>query len=770
MNMKGISLAIILVFFAIVGTASAYETIWDHSGGGCSYYGNTSVEGTGPFYQLWECPDDVYEVYYFGMYFYNDWLPNRNPGQVFKAYMTNYTDGTTVGSESTWAWVTDPPISCEFMTFDDSVPMHAKVFPGVLYNITLEPQLAGNSYNLPTFEAAAAGWGLVNYNATENLSGIIYGNKWLTNISDIVDEDTTSATVQGYLNSTCGYLPTMGFWVGNESGVTEANKWKNVTVSSVTNGTNSEEITGLAEGTYYYVKTWIQNDSLPFLTSFDHHFMTKPSAPSSLTFSASNATNVTLSWSNATVGSGNQSTLIRYSKTSYPTDSDDGTLGYNGTAEFAVIEGLDPLTTYYFSAWTYIRETGSPTLWWYSDLYDTSSGLTGGGAYNVTVLWECNGTAVELGNPLDNHTCTFELADGTALNSTNPYMNPFNVSATSQPEIATFFHNNTIYRTLIVNPTVYNYTFYVPCGDIGTAIGDTTAVTITFLDYTGFLTAENGAYAYIYKYNGSTKEYMHMGFLQADSALRPYLTVGEEYRIGVACSAFTNDDLGPLFINTDTFEVSVFNNASSSNITWWQIANITQGWTSDCAKIWYNFKDLSYTGGLGTYKVNVTVQYATNGTYVYSQNMPIPYLFNYSYTVPNSSVSYKIKTILSYGKGDDNFTTTYYLYYFPCQSSLYNGTEMNETFYDIFGVSPLYFNGSDVGWISIIVLFIFMTVLFTFSPKYAGLGVIGTGVTLAFLRYPLGIITDDVLPAAVIGVIIFLGFAVMLMYKRRGIQ
>lgn len=47
------------------------------------------------------------------------------------------------------------------------------------------------------------------------------------------------------------------------------------------------------------------------------------------------------------------STLIKYSTTTYPVTTSNGTTAYNGTAQYTSLSSLTAGTTYYFSAWGY---------------------------------------------------------------------------------------------------------------------------------------------------------------------------------------------------------------------------------------------------------------------------------------------------------------------------------------------------------------------------------------------------------------------------------
>lgn len=61
-------------------------------------------------------------------------------------------------------------------------------------------------------------------------------------------------------------------------------------------------------------------------------------------------TTIKLTW---TMAASSNSTLIKYSTTTYPATTADGTTAYNGTASYTTVSSLTAGTPYYFSAWGY---------------------------------------------------------------------------------------------------------------------------------------------------------------------------------------------------------------------------------------------------------------------------------------------------------------------------------------------------------------------------------------------------------------------------------
>jgi len=103
-----------------------------------------------------------------------------------------------------------------------------------------------------------------------------------------------------------------------------------------------------------FVKRWFKRLSIG--TSFAMVWMlcftlVALALPSSVTDFIGIATDTTISlvWD----ASSANSTLIRHSTATYPATIADGTVSYNGTANFVTVTGLTAGTAYYFSAWNW---------------------------------------------------------------------------------------------------------------------------------------------------------------------------------------------------------------------------------------------------------------------------------------------------------------------------------------------------------------------------------------------------------------------------------
>ena len=118
--------------------------------------------------------------------------------------------------------------------------------------------------------------------------------------------------------------------------------------------------TGLTEGeTYYYSAFAYTTDDVysePAQDSAEIVARTLDLTYNVTGFSASGSSvgggEIQASWTNPTEEDF-EGVLIRYSTTAYPTDVNEGTLGYDGVAESVTITGLNNDTDYYLTVWAY---------------------------------------------------------------------------------------------------------------------------------------------------------------------------------------------------------------------------------------------------------------------------------------------------------------------------------------------------------------------------------------------------------------------------------
>jgi len=136
-------------------------------------------------------------------------------------------------------------------------------------------------------------------------------------------------------------------------------------------GTFYENLTGLIQGELYYFRMYAYNDDGRG-DGVESTFLTKPVEPNTFTTTTLNSTAITCNWNK---GLGALNTVVRYKLGGYPTDTTDGTLGYNGTLATYQQSGLVTDNVYFFRAWSWASEG---TRQQYSDLYAGNYTVTSG--------------------------------------------------------------------------------------------------------------------------------------------------------------------------------------------------------------------------------------------------------------------------------------------------------------------------------------------------------------------------------------------------------
>jgi len=563
---------------------------------------------------------------------------------------------------------------------------------------------------------------------------ILYGANAHVNY---IEEDSV-AVEGGFFNgcsSSCGYVYNTTLPIGESY---------NVTIGTLGDEGFSSSLSSLNYSDYYYLQTWWYDaDSSFHLSNYTHTFLTKPYPPLGLSITDTDPDNFVLEWTNQTWRAGtNQTTLIRYSTSWYPTTTSSGTLAYNGTDETCTLTGLDSDSRYYFSAWTYINASGSPYYWWFSDFYDTESEDPEGGLFNITFMWECldKGPGDALVDPyfLYNSTLSAELINGEKL-----YLNESLVSNVTSfdleenPDIFRFVFNYTnVYQTrsVVYEDGVYNYTIYLCCFENWDYEDKNLSdwqleYTFEFSDFTpdNIFSSSKYTYLQIYKYyNTTTMMTIHEDYWDAQDKVVVYLHYGERYFLGVHNDDASIDFLQYVDTLSDTiFEIIVTDDRETEHyITDYVIINLSRG----ANYLMINYTDVSF----GTNAANLSIYrvYNNNDTaelvyqYNYSSsdedylwtsvngfNRSWNYALNFSinHTDFNSNQSYIVLSLASY------FDPVIDVDWF---NDLFNQYVMNINL--AFGVSVTQI---------LLFMFCFMT-LITVGGKYPSVGFIVTGLIL----------------------------------------
>ncbi len=164
-------------------------------------------------------------------------------------------------------------------------------------------------------------------------------------------------------------------------------------------GQVNTDIADLVSGDFYFVKADATNDAgttelWPNEIFWTNFFITIPPGPQALDATPQSSTSLHLSWDKAICGDGADVYTKILAKTSgYPSHPEDLTamVFYNGTGSSYTKGGLNPDTTYYIRAWTYVYEQvffPSKSLGRWSTQYDSDFGITPPGDTPPTACFE----------------------------------------------------------------------------------------------------------------------------------------------------------------------------------------------------------------------------------------------------------------------------------------------------------------------------------------------------------------------------------------------
>jgi len=528
------------------------------------------------------------------------------------------------------------------------------------------------------------------------------------------------------------------------------------------------------------------NSSIPehyTFSSNDTYFLTKPYSPTNLSITNSNHNSVTLNWDKTTnVGAGTTvNTVVRYKKNSYPTSpigTDGSTLAYNGTAESNTTYDLDPDTKYYFSAWTCAYDSGSPTLYQYSDNYDFDDTTTFEGNYNISIRYE-NRTY----GPVDlttghNHEFIVHYEYSTEENYFNNtgIMNGdndsqgywdsvddgwFNITVDERPLFFSFHWNasktfinesgnitTTTYschRMIVPDSSQRNITFYIRddlpvYGDSSYYMNDSLVrYTMSFIDSSGDFTPNNNPYATIYTYDDNgIKQVIHSEYFDSTKRIIPWLVYDKRYYIGVSCDEKTFERISTFIPGDDQSPNVQIPYQYINDFSFHDIVFVEIGWEDDGF-----FVDVQESTG-HNYITSITlyVWWYNNDT-IYHDYPDPQYLSSYNFSVScNNSTAWKynIKVDVVDTDLDDNldYSGTYWLAASNGAAILYPGIEVITRIDDIddiiqiiFGDSPMYDNEGDIVSWTYIGLFGFSFVLLvSFGKINAFVGSLAVGLFL----------------------------------------
>ena len=189
--------------------------------------------------------------------------------------------------------------------------------------------------------------------AGQNTEGIAYGStlNFTTSLAsaptvrtDAATPAANQATLKGTVLTDGGVTCDVRFDYGLNTSYGTETPW----VTGYNAGQAfSAFVTGLAIDTTYHYRAVIRNEGGTAYGG-DATFLTLFTAPTDFVAKPLSHASIALSW----VPGGDQ-TLIRYSSTSFPGDSTEGTQAYFGAGSTTTVSALDSGTTYYFRAWSW---------------------------------------------------------------------------------------------------------------------------------------------------------------------------------------------------------------------------------------------------------------------------------------------------------------------------------------------------------------------------------------------------------------------------------
>lgn len=189
----------------------------------------------------------------------------------------------------------------------------------------------------------------------------------VTNASTGIEE--TNATLKGWLQNNGTTDTTCYILWGVQNPPTDNNVSKGI-IANGAEFSHDTSVTGsLTKGKLYYVDTKAVNSEGWDESGGVKAFLTKPDPPNSLTVQANNSNMIFLSWVN---GEGANNTYIeRNTISSWALGN--GIEVYNGSATNYEDTGVSDGITYYYQAWSYSTWTYNPTLYQWSDTYDSAN-------------------------------------------------------------------------------------------------------------------------------------------------------------------------------------------------------------------------------------------------------------------------------------------------------------------------------------------------------------------------------------------------------------
>jgi hypothetical protein len=190
--------------------------------------------------------------------------------------------------------------------------------------------------------------------------------------NDTIFIEETNSTLVGWLQNNGSADTTCFILWGVQNPPTDNNISKGLIANGAEFVHDTSVTVALLKGMLYYVDTKAVNNQGWDESGGVKTFLTKPDPPNSLTAQANTSTMIYISWLN---GDGANNTYIeRNTVSSWIRGS--GIEVYNGSATNYEDNGVSDGITYYYQAWSYVTWSYNPTLYQWSDTYDSTNAKT----------------------------------------------------------------------------------------------------------------------------------------------------------------------------------------------------------------------------------------------------------------------------------------------------------------------------------------------------------------------------------------------------------
>jgi hypothetical protein len=680
-------------------------------------------------------------------------------------------------------------------------------------------------------------------------SNLISGYVKYLNITYLSPVTTLPATNVKSTNATLNGDATWTNTTWFQYGLTTA-YGTNTTHQSITNGSFTQNIIGLTPGKLYHYRAVANNGSYT-VHGNDSMFLTKPDAPTGITYTTFSPGVTNISW---TKGTGSNRTVIVEKTGSVPTSYSDGTEIYNDTGTYYhyTTTSNDFIQMWGFTKWI----NGSVTFYQYSDnssiyavfvnCYDENTGSaipnfsvfftnpSGTGTYvhdscnNPHVISVSNvpqGDDISLTVNATGYCIRTYIMDivitsnyyinaylppatapgnGTVNCELRPYIDSTTVTSYTVDAVITFtyqledmisieIYNKTLYGGyggwIFVASNKYTFTTSQVTIDKSALDNNTTMARANY--YYNFCTGgiesalynlrvisesnapiEN-AFMEIKRYINTSGTFVTVSSLYTDANgyVNIYLVPNVHYKVFISKARYDTTIGDYILAPPNAFgqtEEKNFRLYKSATTNMWDYVTYVIGLEIFDHNTSFNvYFNISCPSGIMQW-FNLTILYYNSTTNIWSTI--------WSYNETNSStggnLSFNINANGTYGVQCSFKLNGYEAYVFGVPGTgnklIYTLmkwanaiSNIDNTITKLAGRSPVFVGNVIVGYTALIVTSLLTLILFTFSPKFSGLGLIAAGMVVAWMKGPLNVISNATIGWNVVVIIIILGILVI---------